>query len=287
MKRKRQDFMPWLLVGPALLALVGLFVIPLMLLFLSSLEKLDTTNFKIVDRFTIFNYGRLLFDRYYVSAFLATFRTSILATAICLVLAYPVAVYLSRARKRERELLVLLLLSPLLVSIVIRTFGWLIILGPGGVLSAASKALGFDPVSLMYTETAVVIGLAHVAYPVMVLALYNALQNVDADLAKAAQNLGATPFQAFWQITFPLTFPGMLGGTLIVFALSAGSFVIPNILGGPWVKTAAFLIWDQTVTTLDWPFAAAIGLVLLVVTALAMSIYQRLIERTGFMGSSL
>jgi putative spermidine/putrescine transport system permease protein len=212
-------------------------------------------------------------------------ETSIAATFICLVLAYPVAIHLTKAPRRERELLMLLLVSPLLVSIVIRTFGWLIILGPGGLLSAVARFLGFRPFSLMYTETAVVIGLAHVAFPIMVLSLYSALRNVDPLLMRAARNLGATPTQTFWRVTLPLTLPGVLGGTLIVFALNAGSFVAPSLLGGPWVKTVAYLIWDQTIISLNWPFAAALGLVLLVIIVLITLGYQSVIERRMSIGT--
>jgi len=120
----------------------------------------------------------------------------------------------------------------------------------------------------------------------MVLALYSALQNVDPLLTRAAENLGATRMQAFWRVTFPLTAPGMLAGTLIVFALSVSQFVTPSLLGGPWVKMVAFLIWEQTIVNIDWPFAAAIGVVLLAVTVAVMLFYQRLVQRSGFKGTS-
>jgi putative spermidine/putrescine transport system permease protein len=140
------------------------------------------------------------------------------------------------------------------------------------------------PVKLMYTETAVVIGLAHVFYPFMVLAVYGALQRIDPAVVRAATNLGASPLVAFWRVTLPLSVPGILAGSLIVFALSVSSFVTPALLGGPWVKVVAYLVWEQNLIVLDWGFAAAIAVILLAVTAGIMLAYNRLVERAWFAG---
>jgi putative spermidine/putrescine transport system permease protein len=279
---------PWLLIGPTFAAFTVFFVIPMALLFAASFNRLDPTTLQIVERLTAANYLRLVIDPFYVGVFIRTFKLSALATLVCLVFAYPVALYLSKASSRERQILMVLLLSPLFVSVTIRIFGWIIIFAPGGLLNSLGKFTGLvqGSFSLLYTETALVIGLAHVDFAVMVLALYSALQNVDPLLTRAAENLGATRMQAFWRVTFPLTVPGMLAGTLIVFALSVSQFVTPSLLGGPWVKMVAFLIWEQTIVNIDWPFAAAIGVVLLAVTVFVMLVYQRLVQRSGFKGTS-
>jgi putative spermidine/putrescine transport system permease protein len=284
--RRRPSFVPWLLIGPVLLGFVLCFAFPLALLFASSVNRLDPATFKIIERYTLYNYQRFLFDAFYLTALLTTLKLSLFATLLCLVTGTPVAIYLAKAPPRERKVLMFLLIAPLVVSLVIRTFGWLIVLGPGGLFSSVLRGIGFvsQPISLMYTETAVVIGLAHVTFPFMVLAIFSALQNIDPDVRRAASNLGANRRQIFWRITLPLSVPGILAGSLIVFALSVSSFVTPSLLGGAWVKVVAYLIWEQNVAILDWPFAGAIAVILLTVTVLIMVVYSRLVERTWFAG---
>jgi len=144
-------------------------------------------------------------------------------------------------RPRERAILMLLIISPLVVSIVIRNLGWLIILGRRGLLDALAGLLGLGSADLLRTETAVVIGLAHIFYPFMVLSIYGSLQNIDPAVLRAAANLGAGPWRAFSAVTLPLSMPGLIAGSLIVFALSVSSFVTPALLGGARVKVAAYL----------------------------------------------
>jgi putative spermidine/putrescine transport system permease protein len=286
MSREPARLVPWLLLAPTLVLFMAVFAVPLLILFMSSFERLDTTTFAVVERFTLFNYRKFLFDEFYITVLLVTLKVSLLVTLIALIAGYPLAMYLTKASSRERSLLMLLIISPLLVSVVIRTFGWVIVLGPKGVINWALLELGLlsVPLKLMYTETAVVIGLTHIYYPFMVLAIYTALRNIDPAVIRAAQSLGAGPARTFWQITLPLSVPGVVAGSLIVFALSVSSFVTPSLLGGPWVKVAAYLAWEQNVTVLDWPFAAAISVILLLLTALIMVISNRLVERTWFAG---
>lgn len=153
-------------------------------------------------------------------------------------------------------------------------------------MNALLTGLGLvkSPLRLLHTQTAIVIGLAHVFYPFMVLAIHSSLQNIDPAVIRAAHNLGAGPWRAFWRVTLPLSVPGMVAGSLIVFALSVSSFVTPTLLGGPWVKVVAYLVWEQNISVLDWPFAAAISVILLAVTGLIMLVYNRLAERTWFAG---
>jgi putative spermidine/putrescine transport system permease protein len=246
----------------------------------------DLASFRVIDRLTLFNYRRFLLDTYYLGVLLTTLKLSLLVTLAALVTGYPVAAYLTRARPRERAVLMLLIVSPLLVSLVIRSFGWVIVLGPRGLVNAVLLGLGLvtAPVKLLYTETAVVVGLTHVFYPFMVLAVYSALRTIDPAVVRAARNLGASPAQTFWWVTLPLSVPGILAGSLIVFALSVSSFVTPTLLGGPWVKVVAYLVWEQNLVVLDWGFAAAIAVILLLVTALVMVAYNQLVERSWFAG---
>lgn len=282
----RANMIPWVLIGPVLILFVVFFAVPLLILFASSLQRLDLVTFKVVDRPTLFNYSRFLFDSFYLGILLKTLKISLLVTLACLIAGHPVAMYLAAAGLRERRILTFLIVSPLIVSLVIRSFGWLIVLAPEGVVNAALVHLGVikTPLRLIYTETAVVVGLAHVFFPFMALAIYSALQNIDPAVVRAAQNLGAGPVATFWRVTFPLSMPGIVAGSLIIFALSVSSFVTPTILGGSWVKVVAFLIWEQNLMVLDWPFAASISVVLLLVTGVAMFAYNRLVERRWFVG---
>ncbi len=284
--RRRETVTPWILIGPVLVMFVLFFAVPILILFASSLERVETATFTVIERFTFFNYRKFLFDPYYFGVLLATLKISLLVTLVCLATGYPVAAYLAKATARERAILVLLIVSPLLVSLVIRSFGWVIILGPKGLVNALLVGLGLagGPVKLLYTQTAVVVGLAHVFYPFMVLAVHSSLQNIDPTVIQAAQNLGASPAQSFWRVTLPLSVPGVVAGSLIVFALSVSSFVTPTLLGGPWVKVVAYLAWEQNITVLDWPFAAAISVILLGVTGLIIFAYTRLVERSWFAG---
>ena len=277
---------PWVLVGPVLLLFVAFFAVPILLLLAGSVERVDTATFQVMDRFTLYNYKKFLLDRFYLGVLGTTLRISLVVTLAALLTGYPVAMYLDRAGARERAALMLLIVSPLLVSLVIRSYGWVIVLGPRGLINTVLTGLHVvtTPLRLIHTETAVVVGLTHVFYPFMVLAIYSSLQNIDPAVVRAAQNLGASPRQAFWRVTLPLSVPGVVAGSLIVFALSVSSFVTPALLGGPWVKVVAYLAWEQNLIVLDWSFAAAIAVILLAVTAFIMYAYSRLVERGWFAG---
>jgi putative spermidine/putrescine transport system permease protein len=275
-----------MLIGPVLLLFLTFFAVPVGILLVSSLQRVDPTTSTVIERFTLYNYRHFLFDRFYLGVLLTTLKISMIVTLTCLLTGYPAAALMARTSPRERSILTLLVVSPLVVSLVIRNLGWLIILGPKGVVNTVLIHLGLvkAPLALMYTQTAVVIGLAHVFYPFMVLAILSSLQNIDPVVVRAAQNLGATPLRAFWHVTLPLSTPGVVAGAVIVFALSMSSFVTPSLLGGPWVKVVAFLAWEQAVFVLDWPFAAAISVILLGVTGFILVLANRVIERGLFVG---
>jgi putative spermidine/putrescine transport system permease protein len=272
---------PWLLLGMPLVLFLAIFGIPLVLLLATSFERIDPATFKILDPLTLYNYRKFLGDGFYLGVLWTTLKLGGLSTLGCIIFAYPVALFLIKAGPRERSILMLLIISPLLVSLVIRSLGWIIILGRRGLLDSLASALHMTTgsVNLMYTETAVVIGQAHVFFPFMVLSIYAALQNIDPAVLRAASNLGASPLRVFWNVTLPLSIPGVVAGSLIVFALCVSSFVTPMLLGGPWVKVAGYLVWEQALQVLDWSFAAAIATILLVLTAIIMYGYKFASER--------
>jgi putative spermidine/putrescine transport system permease protein len=277
--KHRAALLPWLIVAPVLVAFVAVFALPVLLLLVTSLERVNPATFAVIERFTAYNYLKFLLDGFYLGILWRTVRIGLVVTALCAVLGYPVALHLTRCGARERAILMLLIVSPLVVSLVIRSLGWLIILGRRGLLDSIAAALGLGGADLLRTETAVVIGLAHIFYPFMVLSIHGALQNIDPAVLRAAANLGAGPWRAFRVVTLPLSMPGLIAGSLIVFALSVSSFVTPALLGGARVKVAAYLVWEQTLQILDWGFASAIATILLVVTGAIMYAYKRVAER--------
>ena len=285
-RRRQWNWTPWLIVAPALAVFVVFFAVPLLIMLANSVQKIDPATYQTVDRFTLYQYGRFLFDEYYVGVLLRTLRIGALTTLACLVAAYPVAIYMTKAGVRERNLLTLIIISPLLVSVVVLCFGWMIIVAPTGLVNFVLMKIGIidTPLQLKYSEASVIAGLAHVYFPFMALGVYNSLQNIDSELVRAARILGAGPMRIFWHITFPLSMPGALAGSLIVFALSISSFVTPMFLGGSWVKVVAYFIWEQNMILIDWPFGAAIAVILLLVTGLIVLGYSRLLERHLFAG---
>jgi len=285
-RRRQWNWTPWLIVAPALAVFVVFFAVPLLIMLANSIQKMDPATYQTVDRFTLYQYGRFLFDEYYVGVLLRTLRIGALTTLACMVATYPVAIYMTKAGVRERNLLTLIIISPLLVSVVVLCFGWMIIVARTGLVNFVLMKIGIidTPLQLKYSEASVIAGLAHVYFPFMALGVYNSIQNIDPELVRAARILGAGPMRIFWHITFPLSMPGALAGSLIVFALSISSFVTPMFLGGAWVKVVAYFIWEQNMILIDWPFGAAIAVILLLVTGLIVLGYCRLLERHLFAG---
>ena len=266
----------WAMLMPALLISAVFFVAPLIYLLVDSFRAFSLTAG--VGGFSIGNYRRLLTDAYYLGVLANTFRLAVITTLLCLVIGYPLALLLRHAPARVRGLLVIAVVAPLLVSVVVRTFGWVVILGEFGLLNRALQALGFNggfaATTHLFNETAVLVGLVHVFLPFMVLALYSALQKQPAALVRAACSLGASPWRAFLLVTLPLSLPGVIAGTTTVFALAAGAYVTVAVLGGSNVMVMAVLAYQQSIGLTNWQLGAAIGIVLLVGTTAILQAYQ-------------
>ena len=267
LSRRNSMTTPMLLVAPALLVAFMLFVLPLCNMIIYSFYDYGRLT-GIIKIFTFKNYARFWLDPFYLQILQRTFFISIIATFFTLIIGYPVALYMSRANDRIRGLVTLLVLSPLLISVVVRSFGWLIILGPNGLLDSVAKFLGFSGAAIAYTETAVVVGLVNVFLPYMVLAILASLQTINPSVLLAASSLGAKPIIVFWRITFPLSLPGVIGGTLLVFCLASSAFVTPAMLGGSSIKVLSVLTFREAMVLQNWPFAASIAFSLLIVVSL-------------------
>jgi len=185
---------------------------------------------------------------------------------------------LSRMRNPWRSVLLLVVLAPLLVSVVVRAFGWSMLLGPEGAVNALLQLLGVGPVKILYTNTAVIIALVHVMLPFMVIPVWTSLQKLDPGVENAALSLNATPLTTLRRIVLPQVMPGILSGSLIVFGLAASSFAIPGLLGGRRLKMVATIVYDEYLSELNWPLGAAVALVLLVANLVVMLSYNRLVE---------
>jgi putative spermidine/putrescine transport system permease protein len=262
---------------------VSLFIVPMAHLLLVSFSRFDRVTGE-VGGLALDNYARFLGDPFYLGILGRTLAIGLAATLASLVLGYPVAYYLARARGRRRAYLMLGILAPLLVSVVVRSFGWLVILGPNGLVNSTLTGLGLvdAPLRLLYTEGAIVLGLTHVFLSFMVLSIAAALDRIDPALIRAAQNLGASGRQAFLRVVLPLSLPGVAAGCLIVFTLSTSAFITPALLGGPRVKVMSFLAYQQSLLLTDWPYGSAIAFILLAITGAAVLVYLRLLERGRF-----
>jgi putative spermidine/putrescine transport system permease protein len=270
---------PWLLSAPAFALFACLLLVPLGLTAVLSFQMFDHAT-GVKSGFTLAHYAAVLTDDYYHRIFWRTFWISALVTLICMLVGAPEAYVLSRMRAPWRSILLLVVLAPLLVSVVVRAFGWSMLLGPEGLVNQAILAAGLPPVRLLYTESAVVIALVHVMMPFMVIPVWTSLQKLDPGVENAALSLRASHFTTLRRVIFPQVLPGVLSGSLIVFGLSASAFAIPGLLGGRRLKMVATVVYDEYLHELNWPLGAAIALTLLLANLVVMLSYNRVLERS-------
>lgn len=227
------------------------------------------------DAFSLSTWTSLLGDTYYWAMLWRTVWVGALITLITLVLSYPLALFVSRAT-RGKAFLVVLCISPLLISAVVRTYGWMVILGEQGFLPALLRSLNVTPPRLMNNELGVMIGMTEILMPYMILSLLSGFGKLDTTFEQAAETLGAKPFTVFRRIIFPLSLPGVLLGCLLCFVLAVSSFITPKMLGGGRVSLLATEIYDQAIVTLNWPLAACLSVLILAVFGAALVFYGQL-----------
>ena len=257
-----------LLTGPYALFLLVLLLVPFANIAMYSLHPYSPTKV-FLPELTFENY-RKIFDLYYARLFGRTLRLGLITMAVCVVLGYPLAYCLARARPRWQAVGLFLLIMPLMVSAVIRIFGWIVILGRKGLVNLPLTALGLEPIKLLYSETAVVIGLVNIFVPFMVLPIMASIERIPPNLEEAAQNLGANWYQMFWRVILPLSLPGLISGCLLVYSLSISAFVTPALMGNPRERMVGQQIYDEVLVSFNWPGAASLSLALVLVTAVLM-----------------
>jgi putative spermidine/putrescine transport system permease protein len=270
----------WLLVAPAALFFAILFVLPVGNMIRYGFYHQTATG-DLDTSFTLANYARLTSVDLYRKVLTTTLRVSLFTTLAAMVLAYPVAMVMVRGSAALARVLSVIVIAPLLVNVVIRTYGWRIILAnsDSGVLNWLLAGIGLGPVRLLYTEWAIVIGSVHVFLPLMVLPLAASLGRINPAVEEAGRTLGASAWQSFRHVTLPLSVPGLAVGSTLVFSLTASSFVAPALLGGNFAKMLGTLVEEQIMSVFDWPFGAAIATVMIVIVLAINLGYAWLIER--------
>jgi putative spermidine/putrescine transport system permease protein len=268
------------LTAPALALMTVAFVLPMLWLVRLSLDR-STGGGVLVEDVTADNYVQFFGDPFYLGILLRSLWMSAAVTVLTLFCSYPIALFLFRTRSRWRGVLAILTISPLLVSSVVRTFGWMVILGDAGLVNTWLRHLGLiaAPLPLMNNMTGVLIGLTEIEMPTMTLALIAGFARLDVTLEEAARTLGASPWRTLWRVTLPLSAPGIAIGCLITFVLVMSSFITPSLLGGGRIQVMAVAIYQEALETLNWPVAATVSMVLIGVFAATLTAYERIGRR--------
>ena len=254
----------WLLLAPTSILYLVTFFIPLITLVVMSFSKFESSVTTV--GFYLNNYEKIFTDGITLKIFFQTVELSLIITLFCLLLGYPVAMLMRRVGPKARLWILLLVVSPLLTSIIVRNVAWVLILGRSGMINDVLISWGLisKPLPLMYNTFGVVLAVVHVYLSFMVLPLFAALSSINSSLEEAAASLGAKPLSIFLNVTLPLSLPGIMAGCTLVFILSMGVYLTPVIMGGNFVVTLPMLIEDAVRNRYNWPEASAMALLLLV-----------------------
>ncbi|HEV2674030.1 MAG TPA: ABC transporter permease subunit [Aliidongia sp.] len=279
-----------LVIAAPYLWLTIFFLVPFLLVFKISLADSDTTIPPYTALFTmdddsalqitlhLDNFLRLVSDDpIYLLAYLSSLRNAAVTTLFCLLLGYPMAYAIARTRPTVRPVLLMMIILPFWTSFLIRIYAWIGILKDNGLLNNFLIWLGVidTPVTILNTQTAVYIGMIYAYLPFMVLPLYATLEKLDVSLLEAAMDLGARPLRAFWAVTLPLSMPGIIAGSLLVFIPAVGEFIIPSLLGGADTLTISTQLWSEFFSNRDWPMASAVTVVMVALLVVPLMLLQR------------
>jgi spermidine/putrescine transport system permease protein len=273
------------LVSPALAWMVIFLIVPLVLVVALSFASRGAYGpvdwggsvSGFVSKLSLQNYVRLL-DPLYLEVLWTSLKLAGVTTAICILVGYPVAYFLARSEGRLRSALLFLLLIPFWTNFLIRIYAWIILLRTEGLLNRFLVGLGIlpEPLSIMYTPTAVMIAMVYEFLPFMILPLYTSLEKIEGRLWEAAADLYARPRRVFWRVTLPLSLPGVIAGTILVFIPTMGMFVVPDLMGGARTALVGNLVQRQFLAARDWPFGSAASMVLMLLTLAATLVYTRI-----------
>jgi putative spermidine/putrescine transport system permease protein len=263
-----------LLLLPAVVIVTALLVLPVGLLLELGFHQNQPGRMILQPGYSLGSYVRALGDPYYLLILWRTLWMSAGVTLVTVLLGFPLAYLLWRASPRWKTLLTLLVVAPLMVSLVVRSYGWMVLLGDTGVINSALQSLGLieDPLSLIYTTGAVFLGLVHVQLPFMVLSLLSAMERTDPVLLDAAETLAASRPRAILEVLLPMTLPGLVGGATLVFTLNMTAFVTPQLLGGSGSRVMTTLIYGQFTNAFNWPLGSALAMVLSLASLLVVAL---------------
>ncbi|MBW2056702.1 MAG: ABC transporter permease [Deltaproteobacteria bacterium] len=265
-------FQSILLTGPLFILLGVFYLYPLVTLFPESILKNGHITWE--------HYRHFFREPLYTYILLRTVRVAVVVTVICFLLGYPIAYFLAGLKSQKTaNLMMICVLLPFFTSILVRSYAWIVLLQTKGILNRFLISIGLieRPLNLLYTEFAVLLGMVHILLPFMILPVYSVLKNIDRNLLRAARNLGANAVKAFALVTFPLSLPGVGAGVMFVFILSLGFYITPALLGGPKTLMITTLIDQQINRLINWDFAGAIVVVLLVTTILMILIFDKIV----------
>jgi putative spermidine/putrescine transport system permease protein len=269
------------LIGPASAMVVVVLVLPLLLLLRYSLNRFVPGQF-MVEALTLDNYVKFFADPYYSRVLLVTVAVALSSTLICLLLGYPTAYLLARTKSHYKTLMIMLVVMPLFVGNAVRAAGWIVVFGHQGFLNAALLWLGIvaEPLEIMYTTTAVVVGIVAFNLPFMVLTLQSVIEGIPPSLEEAALGMGAHPLRAFRRVTLPLSLPGIAAGTILCFILAMNAYATPVLLGGPRFQMMAPLVYDQIAQQSNWPLGSALAFILMAATLILTIVSNLVLRRT-------
>lgn len=270
-----------LLLLPGLGLFIAFFIVPFaVMIAISFMDGHFVRGDEIA--FTLEHYRVIFSDPFYLRVMWNTLKLGLITTAIALALGYPLAYQLSRTRNpNTRRLMLAAVLSPMMVGIVVRLYGWMTILQDTGLINSALLKLGLirSPLPLMYNEFGIVVALVHVYIPFMILSIHGVISGIDERLEEAAQNLGATRWQAFLEVTLPLSMPGVLAGCLLVFSLAMSSYVVPILMGGFQYMTLPVLVYQEIAGIFNFAFGAALAVLLLAMGIVVLVLYYRVMTQ--------
>lgn len=287
----------WYVIGAPYLWLLLFFLVPFFIVFKISLSDIATAippytpTLDLADgwegiksffsQLDFENYGFIFSDPLYVDAYWSSVKIAGLATILTLLVAYPIAYGMARAPKDWQPTLMMLVILPFWTSFLIRVYAWMGILKKEGLLNLFLMNMGLinEPLTILNTTSAVYIGIVYSYLPFMILPLYSSLEKIKPALIEAAEDLGSPPWRAFWQVTFPLSLPGVFAGCLLVFIPAVGEFVIPDLLGGSDTLMIGKTLWSEFFNNRDWPVSSAVAVVLLLVLVIPIVLFQRIQQR--------
>ena len=273
-------------IGVPMVFLLLVFLLPFLVVFKISLSDMEGVAFKDLVTWSdgavhfhikVDNYFSLVQDALYFQTYVSSVKFAAITTVICLLLAYPFAYFLARSPADRRPALLMLVMLPFWTSFLLRVYAWKMLLADAGVFNNMAIAMGLtaEPIKMMNTPFSMVLGMVYTYLPFMILPLYANLVKMDLHLLEAAMDLGATPLQAFWRITVPLSRSGIAAGSMLVFIPCVGEFVIPELLGGPQTLMIGRVLWDEFFSNNDWPMAATVAVVMVLLIIVPVALFSK------------